>query len=127
MITVVGGPPWSDAQRGVELNEDALAINIRRFEVRYFPEINEKLPDNFGETIAKGISDKFSRDITFEGETLGAPVLALATALTFANDVDDLGDGSGLILLDEATNTQERAGWRSLNGRASSNPGLLTI
>jgi hypothetical protein len=127
MITIVGGSPWADAQRGVELNETSLNINIRRFEVRYFPEINEKLPDNFGETIARGVSDQFSRDITCEGETLGAAVLALATAITFANDVDDFGDGSGLILLDEATVSQERAGWRSLSAKASSNPGLTTI
>jgi hypothetical protein len=127
VIAIAGGPPWSDAQRGVELNETALNINVRRFEVRYFPEINERLPDNFGETIARGQSDKFSRDITCEGETLGAAVLALVTAITFANDVDDFGDGSGLIILDDATVLQERAGWRSLTARASSNPGLTTI
>src|SRR5947207_8488950 len=117
MILSAGGTPWSLAQRGVELNETALNINVRRFVVRYFPEVNEKLPDNFGETIARGISDKFSRDITFEGETLGAAILALAVAISFANDVDDFGDGSGLILFDEGTVTQERGGWRSLNGR----------
>jgi hypothetical protein len=127
LILIAGGTPWSLAQRGVELNETALNINVRRFVVRYFPEINEKLPDNFGETIARGISDKFSRDITCEGETLGAATLALDTAITFANDVNDFGDGSGLILLDDAEVTQERAGWRALVARASSNPGLTTI
>jgi len=125
LILVVGNPPWTLAQRGVEFNE--VGIAIRRFTVRYFPEINERLQNNAGESIARALSDKFSREVTYEGETTGATgvmAFGLASACSFANDVGDFGDGSGRLLLDECTVTQERAGWRSVNGRCSSNPQL---
>lgn len=125
MILIVGSAPWTLAQRGVEFNEVGLAI--RRFSTRYFPEVNERLQNNAGETIARALSDKFSREVSWEGETTGTTGLmaaTLGTAMTFANDTNDFGDGSGKLLLDEATVTQERGGWRSVSGRASSNPQL---
>ncbi len=121
MILIVGGAPWDAAQRGVEVPESG--FNVRRFDVRYFPEINERLPDNVGETIARGVSDDYSTDVTAEGETLGAISYPLGSAISFANDTDELG-GGGQILMDECTISQERAGWRSVNIRASSNPQL---
>ena len=123
-ISIIGGAPWNAAQRGVELSEATIFINVRRFEARYFPEVNEKLPDNAGETIAKALSAKFSREVTCEGESIGAVTHAMVTVWTFANDVNDFGDGTGGLYFDEATVSQERAGWRSCNIRVSSNPGL---
>ncbi len=125
MIIISGNPPWTLAQRGVEFNE--VGIAIRRFIVRYHLEVNDRLPNNAGETVARALSDQFSRDITWEGETTGANGLnavAIAAPISFANDVAEFGTGQGRILLDEITVTQERAGWRSVNGRASSNPQL---
>ncbi len=125
MILITGNPPWTLAQRGVEFNE--VGIAIRRFTVRYFPEVNDRLQNNAGETIARALSDQFSREVTYEGETTGATgvmAFALAAACSFANDVADFGTGVGRLLLDEATVTQERAGWRAVNGRCSSNPQL---
>jgi hypothetical protein len=116
-------------QRGVELAE--VGIFVRRYEVRYHPEINEKIQDNFGETKGKVVSTVLSRDFTIEGEVTGATgVMALTQLIdctaSIANDKTTFG-GSGIILLDEATETQERAGWRSVNLRLSSNPGITAV
>jgi|SRR6516162_10964056 hypothetical protein len=123
MIIIVGNPPWTLAQRGVEVNE--VGIAIRRFTVRYTPEINDRLQNNAGETIARAMSNDASREVTYEGETTGANgvmAFTFGSTCSFANDVADFGTGYGRLLLDEATVTQERAGWRSVSGRCSSNP-----
>ncbi len=125
-IIVVGGSPWDQAQRGVETDETG--INISNFSVRYYLAINEKLPSNVGEPRARALADDFSRDISLRGEVLigGGGVLdfTIGTACSLANDTDTFGTGAGTILLDEATETQERAGWRSLDMRLSSDPQL---
>lgn len=125
-ILIAGSAPWTLAQRGIAFNEIGMAI--RRFVVRYFPEVNDRLQNNVGETIARALSDKWSRDISWEGEVTGSNgvmAFALAAACSFANNVADYGDGSGRILVDEVTVSQERAGWKSADGRASSNPQLV--
>lgn len=112
-------------QRGVEFAETG--ISVERFECRYFPEVNEKIMDNVNETRGRARSQKFSRDVTIEGEVLGATgVMAytLTTACVPANDVNTFGDGSGTLLLDEATETQARGEWRKGSIKLSSNPGL---
>lgn len=125
-IIVAGGPPWSDAQRGVETDE--VGVNIANFSVRYYLAVNEKLPSNVGEPRARALSDDFSRDITLRGEVLvgGGGVLdfTIGTDCSLANDSDTFGTGTGAILLDEATESQERAGWRTLDMRLSSDPQL---
>lgn len=125
-IIVAGGPPWSDAQRGVETDETG--VNIAAFTVRYYLAVNEKLPSNVGEPRARALSDDFSRDITLRGEVLvgGGGVLdfTIGTACALANDTDTFGTGAGTILMDEATESQERAGWRTLDMRLSSDPQL---
>lgn len=121
-LTIIG----FTGSRGVEAAETG--ISIERFEVRYFPEINERIMDNLGETRGRAISAKFSRDVTIEGEVLGATGLmaaALAAAVVPANDVATFGDGTGTLLLDEATETQGRAEWRKVSIKLSSNPGLV--
>jgi hypothetical protein len=122
-LTIVGTP--AAVQRGIELGETGIVC--RRVAVRYFAEVNDRLEGITGEATLRAISAKFSRDITVEGEVAGATgIMAfnLAVALTFANDMATFGDGTGKILLDEATETQERSGWRSVSVRASSNPML---
>lgn len=121
-ILIVGN--W-DAQRGVEMDETG--ISIASFIVRYFPFVNEKLMSNVGEPRARAVSDKLSRDVKIKGEVTGANgvmAFAVATACAVANDVADFGDGSGDLLFDEATITQERAGWRDLDMSLSSDPGV---
>lgn len=121
-VTIVGG---SGYQWGLEAAETG--INVESFEVRYYPAVNEKLQGITAEPIIRAQSAKFSRDITFSGEVnagTGIMAFALATALTFANDVATFGDGTGTVLLDEMTETQSR-GWRAVSGRASSDP--LTV
>src|SRR6516162_717812 len=78
MSLAILGSGWSNAQRGVKFPE--VGISIRRWVVRYFSEINDKLPDNFGETTARAVSDKASREITVEGEISAASggVLSIA-------------------------------------------------
>lgn len=126
-IIVAGGPPWSDAQRGVETDETG--INIAAFSCRYYLAVNEKLPSNVGEPRARALSDDFSRDITLRGEVLvgGGGVLdfTIGTDCALANDIDTFGTGAGSVLLDEATESQERAGWRTLDMRLSSDPQLV--
>lgn len=123
-VTVLGS---GNAQYGVELPE--VGISVRSVTVRYYPEIDVRIMDNVGETRGRVKSNKFSRDVTVEGETLGTAtgILAftLTTPCTIANDTNDYGDGTGTLLLDEATVTQQRAEWRSVSARLSSNPGLV--
>lgn len=122
-ILIVGD--WA-AQRGVEIDETG--INVSNFDTLYKPFINERLPSNVGEPRARAVSDKFSREVTIQGEQLdpaaGLMLFTLGTACTVANDVDDFGDGSGTLLLDEVTVSQERAGWRKINMKLSSDPGV---
>lgn len=123
-ILIVGGAPWSNAQRGVESNETG--INISRFSCRYYLEVNEKLPSNVGQTIARAQADKFSRDIKLAGEVLvgggGVMAFTMATACTLVNDVTVFSPTAGTILLDEVTEAQERAGWRNIDMSLSSDP-----
>lgn len=123
-------PPWSQAQRGVQTAE--IGVAIRRFQVRYFPETNERLQNNVGQTIARAITDAFSKEVTIEAEVTsvttpaGIMTFTLATACSIANQYQVFkgpsGTSPGTLLLDEVTETQERAGWRSINMRLSSNP-----
>lgn len=121
-VSVLGS---GNFQYGVELAETG--ISVRTFTCRYFGEINVPVLDNVGEIRGRVKSQKFSREVTIEGEVLGSTgVMAytLTTACTFANDAADYGDGTGTFLLDEATVTQQRAEWRAVSIRLSSNPGL---
>jgi len=128
-LIVVGGPPWSLAQRGVELDE--VGINIAAFSVRYYLAVNEKLPSNVGIPRARALANDFSRDITLRGETLGSGsgvmAFTIGTACALANDINTFGTGAGIVLLDEVTESQERAGWRSIDMRLSSDPQLIAI
>lgn len=123
-VTVLGS---GNAQYGVELNETG--ISVRSVVVRYYAEIDVRIMDNVGETRGRVKSQKFSRDVTVEGEVLnpgtGVMAFTLTTACTIANDANDYGDGTGTLLLDEATVTQTRAEWRSVSAKLSSNPGLV--
>jgi len=128
-ITVVGGPPWTLAQRGVQFDETG--INIASFAVRYYLAVNEKLPSNVGEPRARAQSNSFSRDVTLRGETLvgggGVMSFTMATACVLANATTTFQPTAGVMLLDEVTETQERAGWRTIDMRLSSDPQLTTI
>lgn len=120
-VTVLG----FTGQYGVETTETG--ISVKSFVVRYFPEINVQIMDNVGETRGKVKSQKFSREVTIEGEVLGATgvmAFALLTACVPANDVADFGDGSGTLLLDEVTVSQTRADWRMASIKLTSFPGL---
>lgn len=121
-LTIIG----FTGQRGVEMPETG--ISVSSFEVVYTPEVNERIMDNVGETRGRAISNKFSREVTIDGEVLGATgvmAYALATACVPANDVTTFGDGTGTLLLDSATETQSRADWRKVSIKLSSNPGLV--
>ena len=124
-ILVVGGAPWSNAQRGVESQEAFL--NMASFECRYYLAVNEKMPSNAGEPIARFQSDNFSRDVTMEGEVVGAVPYGIATACEIMNDTDTMGDGSGDFLLDEVTEKQGRADQRTLSIKLSSDPGIQAV
>ncbi len=121
MLRIVGSP--TTVVRGIELDE--IGIVARQFQVRYYPEVDQRFQNFVGETFLRSVSQKFSREVTCEGEvrgTGGIMAFTLGVACTFANDVADFGPTGGTLLLDEATITQTRGGWRSVSVRASSNP-----
>ena len=124
-ILIVGS--WA-AQRGVE--SDEVGISVRAFDCVYRPFVNERLMSNVGEPRARAVSDKFSREVTIQGEVTGVTGLMavdLGVPVTVANDVDTFGGDEGSLLLDEVTESQERAGWRSINMRLSSDPGVTAV
>lgn len=124
-VAVLGS---GNAQYGVPVPE--VGISAKTVTARYFPEINAPIMDNVGETRGKVKSTKFSREVTIEGETttLGASGVmgyGLLTACVPANNVSRFGDGSGTLLLDEATVTDQRAEWEMVSVKLTSNPGLI--
>lgn len=122
-LTILGGTGY---QRGVEVVETG--GNCESFEVRYFPEVNEALQGIGGETFLKAKSQKFSRDISLDAEVnAGTGIMAFTTttACSVANDVATFGDGTGSIILDEATEKQSRTAWRGVSINLSSNPNLV--
>jgi len=66
-----------------------------------------------------------SREISIKGEvtnTTGIMAAVFATALVPANDVALFGASAGGFYLDEATESQSRDGWRSIDTKFSSDP-----
>lgn len=113
----------SGFQRHIETDETG--INVSSFSVRYFPEFKDKLQNISGQTRGFAVPDKFSREITLQGEVSGATgVMAatLTTALTLANDVAVFGDGTGGVYMDEVTESQARGSWRAIDMKLSSDP-----
>lgn len=119
------GSGISALQRGVELAETG--IGVTRFVVRYFPRVSEYHENNLGERDGRVVSTYSSREVSIDGEVTGATGVMAHTflaACTVANDISDFGSPSGGLYLQEATVTQERAGWRSVSLRYESDPGL---
>lgn len=126
MATNTIGVSASNYQYGVE--SDETGINIESFSCRYYPEFDDKLPNKSGQTIIRARPDKFSREISVSGEVnaaTGLMALTLAAAATIANDTGTFGDGSGDIWLDEATESQERNGFRKADFSLSSDPEMV--
>lgn len=126
-LTIIGSGV-SGLQRGVESAETG--ISVRQVTARYFPRVREELLDNLGERKALVVSTVASTEITIEGEVTGATgVMAFTflTACTVANDKADFGSPTGLLLMVEATVTQERGGWRSVSVRLESDAGISSL
>ena len=122
-IVIVGD--WA-GQRGVAADEDGMSIS--RLVKRYFLYVNEPLLSNVGEPRAMAFSDKFSREIEMEGEQTGDDYpSAIGVAIALNNTVDELGDGSGDLLLVEGTFTEERGNWKMLNIKLISHPGVTVV
>lgn len=122
-VTVLG---TGNAQYGVEVPETG--GSIKTFTVRYFLEIDVPILDNVGEIRGRVKSNKVSREVTLEFEVTGATgimAFGFLTACVPANDVQDFGDGTGTLLMQEVTVTQQRAEWRMGNIKLLSNPGLV--
>ena len=101
-------------------------IICKKFQVRYYPEVNERFKNAAGETFLRSVSSHFSRDISVEGEYArggyGILGFTVAAALAFSNNVNIFGPNGGTILLDDATTNADRNGWYSVSIRASCNP-----
>jgi len=120
-VLIVGQP--ATAKRGITYAE--VGINIKRITVRYFPEQNVRHLNYAGETMARSISQYFSREVSCEGEiigTTGIMAFTLGAVCTFVNTVVEFGPAPGTLLLDEATTVKDRTGWQSVSVKASSNP-----
>lgn len=125
-LTIIGA--LSDLQRGVELPE--AGIGCRSFECRTFPAVQEDHTDNLGEVDGRVVSTIPSTEVTIEGEvtgTTGVMAFTFLTDCTVANDVDSFGGGTGLMLLQEATETQTAGGWRTVRLRLAAHPNLTTL
>lgn len=122
-VAVLGS---GNAQFGVPLPE--VGISVKEISVDYFPEINQPIDDNVGERRGEVRSTKVSRDITMSGEVTGASgVMAwnFTTACVPANNVSRIGDGTGTILADKITITDERAEWEMFSAQLHSRPGVV--
>jgi|SRR5215472_9193692 len=130
-LPAAGGIPG----RGVGSNE--LGVNVRRFETRYFLEVDVRTKDNVGQTFERSVSSQFSREIRMEGEVLGGiqniGTLAwywflVGFALTMFNappfSIPGYVTIQGAILVDNVVVTLDRSGWGSMVVQASSNPYL---
>jgi hypothetical protein len=113
--------------RGMPQSE--IGINVKRFQVRYFPEVDIRHGDVVGQTFLRSVSQQFSREISCEGEILGNTGImlftlgvAIASPNGFHNVLTDFGNGAGNIFLDDAVVNYQRNGWASVAVRASSNP-----
>ena len=122
-IRIVGST--AAANYGVRSQESG--INIRTFQVRYFPEVDIRHQDYLGKTVFRSVSAYFSRQLSCEGEItggVGVMAFSLGSALTIANQVGHFQPAIGTFLLDEATVSLDRHGWESVSVRASSDPHL---
>lgn len=105
-------------------------INISKFQVRYYPEVNERWKNYAGDTVVRAVDINFSRDIAIEGEYVGGlqgiMALALGTAVTFANKTNEWNSPAimGAIFLDEITVNKARGAWKTITARFSANPWL---
>jgi hypothetical protein len=101
-------------------------IVVRKFQVRYYPEVDERFKNASGETFLRSVSKTFSRDIACEGEFakagVGIMLFTVGMALSFANNVNVFTPIGGTMLLDDATTNADRHGWYSISIRASCNP-----
>jgi hypothetical protein len=112
----------SDYRYGVSAE---VGIVARRFQVKYFPEVNEKYKNSSGETILRSVSQNLSREVLCEGEyrtNQGVMLFTVGAALTFANYLGAFQPTSGTMLLDDASTSLDRHGWLGISIRASSNP-----
>jgi hypothetical protein len=109
-----------NAVYGVPLNE--VGINISRFSIKYFPEVDATFPDYVGQTAVRVVSANFSRTVECDGEviaTIGIMAFTLAIACSFANAVSHFGPTGGSFYLDEATVDASRRGWVSVKIKAT--------
>jgi hypothetical protein len=125
MLRIVGTP--ATAVRGMPQAETG--INVKRFQVRYSPEVDVRHGDSVGQTFLRSVSQQFSREISCEGEitgNAGIMIFTLGVAIAapngFHNVIGDFGNGAGNVFLDDAVVTYQRNGWASVVVRASSNP-----
>jgi len=106
-----------------------VGINISRFQVRYYPEVNERFKDEYGSTMIRSVSQHFSREVSLEGEFVGGAsgvmALTLGTSATFANGSPEfLPCGIGALYVDDITVNRRRRGWKTISARLSGNPFL---
>jgi hypothetical protein len=100
-------------------------INISRFQVRYFPEQDERITGDVDQTLIRIQSQYFNREITVEGEIKFTPYgglmfFTMGVACGLANTTSHFYPVAGTVYLDEATVTSARNGWVTLVMKLSS-------
>lgn len=122
-LRILGSQGASLPSRGVTVE---IGINCRRFIVRYFTEVDVRIQNKVGQTQFRSVDDKFSREVSLDGEItqagIGIMAFTMGLALTFGNVTTTFGPCAGSFILDEAVTTIDRSGWRMVAVRASSNP-----
>lgn len=115
MATIIN---FSGGAYGIAADETAL--NIEAFEVKCSPSFRELLGDRVNNPKAWAIGASM-QNITLSGEISGSTgpmAFTFTTACTLANMTSlgtIFGISAGDVLLEEATVSQARAGWKSLS------------
>lgn len=115
-------------QSGIEIAETG--VNVATFTVRYFPEFRRPLLTILGQTQGFAVPTIPSAEVNIQGEVSGATGLMAATFLTgttLTNDAALFGRSAGIFLMTEATESQDREGWRSMNQSYRADPMLITV
>lgn len=115
-------------QPGIEV--DQTGLNIASQSSRYFSEVDRVLLNKTGEVRGRARSTKPSVEVTLQGEvagSTGAMAFSFLTACTLANDTDLFGRDTGILLMGEVTESQEREGWRSVSMNLRADPGITAV
>lgn len=118
----------SGFQAAIEVDETG--VNLASYSCRYYPQFRRELLNYLGQTRGWALPTIPSGEVSMQGEVSGGTgVMAYTflTACTIANDTALFGRSAGIFLLLEATETQDREGWRSISQSLRADPLVTSV